>query len=172
MIYPKDRTIAPQIALAGKRFDEWITINSATFQKMAVDQLQRFMAQETGFKYESLELPDCWESSFEVLSLTFEMHKSDKATNDSHFLVGFIWMIVDDQHIPELYNCYLHPSFRGEKSDHNLMFKGWKKLVERYPKFEIAMPVSGAMKAFLSKDRVDTTGVSNIDSILADNQTQ
>lgn len=167
MIYVNDRTVKPQLAPKGKSFEQWITIASPAFQKRAVGRLQRFMAQETGYRYEALDHLPCWRDTFEVLSITSEIIGTGKDPAIHEAMVGFVWFTFD-QEVPTLYNCYLHPSYRGENDQHNLMVRAWSTLNDRFSHFRIEGPVSGAFKAFLEKTMyVDTSHVVNLENALA-----
>lgn len=120
MIYVNDRTIKPQLAPKGKSFEEWVTISSPAFQRRAVGRLQRFMAQETGYRYEALDHLSCWRDTFEVLSITSEIIGNGREPEIREAMVGFVWFTFDYD-VPTLYNCYLHPSYRGENDQRNLI---------------------------------------------------
>lgn len=166
MIYVNDRTVKPQLAPKGKSFANWITMSAPAFQKKAVGRLQRFMAQETGYTYEALDFLPNWRETFEVLSITSEIIGNGRDPEIREAMVGFVWFTLDHD-VPTLYNCYLHPSYRGEDDQHNLMVRAWSTANDRFSAFRIERPISGAFKAFLSKQMyVDTSHVLNLDNVL------
>lgn len=167
MIYLNDRTVKPQLVPIGKSFEQWITIDSPAFQKRAVGRLQRFMAQETGYRYEALDQLSCWRDTFEVLSITTEIVRTGQDPAIYEAMVGFVWFTLDHD-IPTLYNCYLHPSYRGENDQHNLMVRAWTTVNERFSRFDIEPPITGAFNSFLQKTMyVDNSHVANIECITA-----
>ena len=167
MIYVNDRTIKPQLAPKGKSFEQWIKTSSPAFQKKAVGRLQRFMAQETGYRYEALDHLSSWQDTFEVLPITSEIIGTGKDPAIYEAMVGFVWFTFD-QDLPTLYNCYLHPSYRGESDQHNLMVRAWTTVNDRFSRFDIEPPITGAFNAFLQKTMyVDTSHIANIKNVLA-----
>ena len=167
MIYVNDRTVKPQLAPKGKSFERWITIRSPAYQKRAAGRLQRFMAQETGYRHEALDHLPCWRDTFEVLSITTEIIGNGKNPALHEAMLGFVWFTFDHD-IPALYNCYLHPSYRGENDQHNLMVRAWATVNDRFDQFRIEGPISGAFKSFLHKKLyVDTSRVVNLENVLA-----
>lgn len=141
------KILRPQSAAKGKIFDTWITSTSPEWQRLAVVQLTRYLSLETGYRQDLNEYANSWASNkTTVFAITEDITSRDGIERQS--LVGMLtFHHFDNDPVPVLYHCYLHPFFRNK----GLMKKAWQDVQVRFPRFEIEPPLTLAMKHFLGK---------------------
>jgi hypothetical protein len=146
------KVLRPQLARAGKSFDTWITASSPLWQRIAVVQLTRYLCLEhSHYRQDFDEYATPWEenrtATFTITSEVLTRHGLEREA-----LVGILTFHQFKEN-PILYQCYLHPFFRGRGH----MVDAWQAVQGRFPRFEVESPISPAMNKFLQK--VDTAHV-------------
>jgi len=137
--------LRPQYARLGKDFDEWITAASPRWQRIAVEQLTRYLSLETMYRQDCKENVETWqENKTAVYSIT--KYITCKDGRERNALIGII-TFHKFNNIPVLYHSYLHPFFRRR----GLMSKAWDAVKLKFPQFEVEPPLSPAMERFMSK---------------------
>jgi hypothetical protein len=115
------KVIRPQLARVGKTFDTWITASSAPWQRTAVVQLTRYLClKNLHYRQDLDEHIAQWK---ENRTTTFAITTEVPILNGSerHALVGILTFHQFKEN-PILYQCYLHPFFRGQGH----MMNAWK----------------------------------------------
>lgn len=152
-----EKVVRPQLAPNGKTFNNWISHRSPSWQRLAVENLTRFLSMEDDDNQDLYDDSEVWkEACLHVLTVTDNI----ELPNGSLFnaLIGFIRMDHMDE-LPNLYNFYLLPSYR---KSYRPMYEAWEKINRRYAKITIEYPLSREFAAFLQLPRVNTTHILNL----------